>query len=180
MNANVEKIALLTKSQEYQDFEGAYTETTGLPLTLRPLATRKLPHHGKRNENPFCALMAENSRTCAACLQAQEQLAQSALHEPATMTCAYGLCETAVPVKLDQRTIGFLATGQVLREKPTAASFRRAVRHAKKLGVDLDHEAEEAYFNTPVISQNKLGSVTNRLRIFSRALVNGRLSWRFD
>jgi ligand-binding sensor protein len=181
MNANEQLIASLTDSQEYQNYERAYIEATGLPLTLRPLAMRRLPLHGKRKENPFCALMAEKSRTCAACLQVQEQLAQSAMHEPATTTCAYGLCETAVPVKLGQRTIGILQTGQALRKKPTAASFRRAVEHAKEHGVDLrPNEAREAYFNTPVISQKKLDSVTNRLRTFAHALLNGRLAWCFD
>jgi hypothetical protein len=86
-----------------------------------------------------------------------------------------------VPLKPGRRTIGFLQTCQVLRQKPTAASFRRAVAHAKELGVDLRHNgAKEAYFNTPVISQKKLDSVTNRLRVFAHALFNSRLSWCFD
>jgi hypothetical protein len=70
---------------------------------------------------------------------------------------------------------------KVLRQKPTAASFRRAVEHAKELGVDLHHNgAKVAYFNTAVISQKKLDCVTNRLRIFARAFLKGRLSWCFD
>jgi AraC-like DNA-binding protein len=168
MNANGQLIETLTNSQLYQDYERAYTEATGLPVTLRPVETWQLPLHGKRKENPFCAMMAEKSRTCAACLQLQEKLAQSAMRDPATATCAYGLCETAVPVKLGQETIGFLQTGQVLRQKPTAGAFHRAVEHAKELGVDLGHNgAKDAYFNTPVVSQKKLDSVTNLLSIFA-------------
>jgi len=168
MNANGQLIESLTHSQLYQDYERAYTEATGLPVTLRPVETWQLPLHGKRKENPFCALMAEKSRTCAACLQLQEKLAQSAMQKPATTTCAYGLCETAVPVKLGQETIGFLQTGQVLRQKPTAASFHRAVEHDKELGVDLgDNGAKDAYFNTPVVSQKKLDSAASLLSIFA-------------
>ncbi len=168
MNANGQLIETLTHSQLYQDYERAYTEATGLPVTLRPVETWQLPLHGKRKENPFCAMMAEKSRTCAACLQLQEKLAQSALQEPATTTCAYGLCETAVPVKLGQETIGFLQTGQVLRQKPTAAAFHRAVEHAKELGVDLGQKgAKDAYFNTPVVSQKKLDSAASLLSIFA-------------
>jgi AraC-like DNA-binding protein/ligand-binding sensor protein len=152
----------------YQNYERAYTEATGLPVTLRPIETWQLPLHGKRKESPFCAMMAEKSRTCAACLQMQEKLAQSALDQPATMACVYGLCETAVPVKVGQQTIGFLQTGQVMREKPGAMSFRRAVQQAGKLGVDLNHErAKEAYFQTPVVSSKKLESVTSLLSIFA-------------
>src|SRR6266542_5172396 len=138
MNANGQLIESLTHSQLYQDYERAYTEATGLPVTLRPVETWQLPLHGKRKENPFCAMMAEKSRTCAACLQMQEKLAQSATNRPCTMTCAYGLCETAVLVKLGAQTIGFLQTGQVMRQKPTEAAFNRAVAKAEELGVDID------------------------------------------
>jgi AraC-like DNA-binding protein len=112
--------------------------------------------------------MASKSRTCAACLQMQEKLAQNSMNEPCTMTCAYGLCETAVPVKLGLQTVGFLQTGQVMRHKPTEASFKRAVGQADKLGVDIDgDEAREAYFQTPLVSQKKLDSVSRLLSIFA-------------
>jgi AraC-like DNA-binding protein len=130
--------------------------------------TWQLPLHGKRRENPFCAIMAETSRTCAACLQMQEKLAQAATDSPSTMTCAYGLCETAVPVKLGTKTIGLLQTGQVMRQKPTAAAFHRAVGTAKELGVDINNaKARDAYFATPVVSQKKLDSVSGLLTIFA-------------
>jgi AraC-like DNA-binding protein len=152
----------------FQNYERAYTETTGMPVTLRPVETWQLPLHGKRRENPFCAMMAEKSRTCAACLQMQERLAQSATDNPCTMTCAYGLCETAVPVKLGAQTIGFLQTGQVMRQKPTVPSFNRAVAKAEELGVDIDNaKAKEAYFATPVVSQKKLDSASTLLSIFA-------------
>ena len=168
MNANGQLLETLTHSEMFQNYERAYTETTGMPITLRAVETWQLPLHGKRRENPFCALMAERSRTCAACLQTQEQLAQGAKDSPCAMTCAYGLCELAVPVKLGAQTIGLLQTGQVMRQKPTTASFDRAVAKAKELGVELDHaKAKEAYFATPVVSQKKLDSVSSLLSIFA-------------
>jgi AraC-like DNA-binding protein len=171
MNANGQLIETLTHSPVYQDYERAFTEATGLPVILRPVETWQLPLHGKRNESPFCAMRAQKSRTCAACLQMQEKLAQCAMNEPAIMTCAYGLCESAAPVKLGQQTIGFLQTGQVIRQKPTAAAFDRAVKHASELGVDLDNAAtREAYFQTPVVPQKKLDSLTHLLAIFAEHL----------
>jgi len=168
MNANGQLLETLTHSEMFQNYERAYTEATGMPVALRPVETWQLPLHGKRRENPFCAMMAEKSRTCAACLQTQEKLAQDALNVPCTMTCAYGLCETAVPVKLGTQTIGFLQTGQVMRQKPTGASFNRAVAKAEELGVDIDNaKAKEAYFATPVVSQKKLDSVSSLLAIFA-------------
>ena len=168
MNANEQMIETLTNSQMFQDYERAYTEAIGLPVTFRPLETWQLPLHGKRKENPFCSMIAEKSRACAACLRMQEELAHCAANEPATATCAYGLCETAVPVKLGQQTIGFLQTGQVMRQKPTAASFARAVKQAGELGLDLNHKkARDAYFQTPVVSEKKIDSVTSLLSIFA-------------
>jgi AraC-like DNA-binding protein len=168
MNANGKMIELLTNSPMFQEYGRAYTETTALPLAIRPVETWQLPLHGKRKENAWCALMSGQSRTCAACLQMQEKLANSATNGACTLTCAYGLCETAVPIKLGSETIGFLQTGQVMRQKPTQASFERAVGQAEKLGVNLDgNKARAAYFDTPVVPQWKMDSVTSLLSIFA-------------
>ena len=168
MNSKPKLIEVLARSDLFNNYESAYAETTGMPLTLRPVETWQLPFHGRRNENPFCASMAGTSHTCAACLQLQHTLGQDAMNKPAIRTCAYGLCEVAVPVKLGEETIGFLQTGQVIRRKPSAASFQRAVAHARKLGVDIGNaETKQAYFATPVASPEKLDSVSGLLAIFA-------------
>src|SRR5437016_5707292 len=154
MNGNSNLIKTLADSKICQDYERAYTEATGLPLTLRPLESWQIPLHGKRKENPFCALVASKSRACAACLQMQDKLSQSAKEEPATVTCSYGLCETAVPVRLGNETIGFLQTGQVLRQKPTNAQLNRVTKQLGEQGLGLDQKAvKEAYSKTPVVSE---------------------------
>ena len=107
-DSNQSVLERLASSQLYKDYERAFNEATGLPISLRPVESWQLPHHGKRFENPFCALMAEKSRTCAACLQVQEKISQAATHEPKTLTCRFGLCDTAVPVRMGERLIGFL------------------------------------------------------------------------
>ena len=37
---------------------------------------------------------------------------------PHTVTCPFGLTETAVPIKLGEQIIGYLRIGQVLRHMP--------------------------------------------------------------
>jgi AraC-like DNA-binding protein len=112
--------------------------------------------------------MASKSRTCAACLQLQAKLAQGPIGQPCTVTCAYGLSETAVPVRLGNETLGFLQTGQVFRQKPTHAQFARVAERVEKMDLDLDgEELKEAYFETPVVSPAKMDSVTNLLSIFA-------------
>jgi len=61
MNANGQLLEALNHSEMYQDYERAYTEATGMPVALRPVETWQLPLHGKRKENPFCAIVAAKS-----------------------------------------------------------------------------------------------------------------------
>ncbi len=79
-------IEALAGSKIYQDYEAAFSEMTGLPVALRSVESWQLPHHGKRFENPFCAMLSEKSRACAACLQTQQQLSESATREPHTQS----------------------------------------------------------------------------------------------
>jgi AraC-like DNA-binding protein len=171
MNKNGQVIETLSNSKIFEDYGRAYTETTGLPIAIRPMETWQLPLHGKRKENPWCALMAGQSRTCAACLQMQDKLAKAATAEPCTLACEYGLSETAVPIKLGSETIGYLQTGQVLRQKPTESCFQRALERAEELGVKVDmEEARKTYFNTPILPQKKMEAVASLLSIFANHL----------
>lgn len=164
-------ISTLAHSPVYQDYERAFNETTGLPVNLRPIESWQLPHHGRRNENPFCALMAERSRTCAACLQVQQQLAEEAKTEPASVTCQFGLCDSAVPIRTGEKTIGYLQTGQVFRRRPTEAQFNRAEKLAKNGGVSADTAAiREAFFNTPVLPPKRHAAALSLLHIFAEHL----------
>src|SRR3954454_24295254 len=171
MKENEQLIDTMTQSEVYQDYERAYSEATGLPVTLRPVESWQLPFRGKRKENPFCALITGTSRTCAGCLQVQERLCQSATQQAATVTCPFGLSQTAVPVRLGNETIGFLQTGQVMRKAPTNAQFTRVAEQLEAQGVKAEREAlRDAYFKTPVISQKKLASFTQLLSIFASHL----------
>jgi AraC-like DNA-binding protein len=168
MNKNGKLIEALANSQMYHDYERAFTEATGMPVTLRSTANWQLPFHGKRKENPFCAIIASKSRTCAGCLQVQEKLCQKAATESATMNCQYGLCEAAVPVRLGAETAGYLQTGQIMRQKPTAGKFKEVARMLEEQGVTADTETvRQAYFQTPVLTQRKLDSMTHLLGVFA-------------
>jgi len=93
----------LSHSEMFKDYERAFSETTKLPLAIRSLETWNLSMAGKPRENPFCELMAQCNRTCAACLEVQERIANENAIGPITVTCFAGLCETAVPVRVGER-----------------------------------------------------------------------------
>ena len=161
-------INTLAHSQVYQDYERAFTETTGLPVNLRPVESWQLPHHGRRNENAFCAMVADRSRTCAACLQTQQQLAEVAKSGPASVTCPFGLCDSAVPVRTGDKTIGYLQTGQVFRRKPTEAQFDRTAKLAKDGGVTVGTEdMHKAYFSTSILAPKRHEAAISLLQIFA-------------
>jgi AraC-like DNA-binding protein len=164
-------IGILAHSPVYLDYERAFNELTGLPVNLRPVESWQLPHHGRRNENPFCALMAERSRTCGACLRTQQQLTEAAMSAPATVGCQFGLCESAVPVRTGEKTIGFLQTGQVFRRKPTEAQFERAATLARDGGVTTSKaDLRTAYFNTPVVPAKRHAAALSLLNSFASHL----------
>jgi AraC-like DNA-binding protein len=170
-NGNRALVEALVASKIYQEYERAFSDTTGLPVALRPVESWQLPHHGKRNESPFCHLMAQKSRACGTCLQVQESLAEKATEEPQTMVCPIGMCDTAVPVRLGDRLIGFLQTGQVFRKKPSLAQFDRAARLVGEWGVEVEREKlKEAYYSTRVVSQKQHDAVVKLLNIFSQHL----------
>ena len=171
MNNNDSLIEALAKSKVYQDYERAFSDATGLPVSLRPVESWQLPHHGKRNENPFCAMMAEKSRSCANCLQVQQRLSEHAVQEPFTAVCEAGMTDTAVPVRLGEKLIGFLQTGQVFRKKPSAALFDRTAKMISQWGIEADvNRLRNAYFDTRVLSPKQYASSVRLLSIFAEHL----------
>jgi AraC-like DNA-binding protein/ligand-binding sensor protein len=164
-------VQALTNSRIFQEYERAFTEATGLPVALRPVETWQLPLHGKRQEGAWCALMAARSRSCANCLQVQDQLAREATLAPCTITCPAGLCETMVPVRIGERLVGYLQTGQVFRKTPSETQFERTARLMAERGVDAGmEEMRKAYFATNTMPSRKHDSVIKLLTIFAQHL----------
>jgi AraC-like DNA-binding protein/ligand-binding sensor protein len=168
MFANKNFVDILTHSKIYQDYERAFTDATGLPVSLRPVESWQLPHRGKKSENAFCAMMAQRSGSCAACLRMQEQLSQTAKAEPQTLNCFSGMSDTAIPVRLGENLIGFLQTGQVFRRKPSEAQFSRVSKQLEEWGVQAEAgELRDAFFSTRVLSRRQHDAMVTLLRIFA-------------
>ena len=162
-------VGRLRRSEIYREYEVAFRETTGLPLNLRPIEAFDLPHHTDPNENPFCALMAQSNRSCAACLQLQKKIEDQASLEPKTLKCFAGLCDSAVPVRVGENLIAFLNTGQILLHQPSHEQFAKTTRTLLKWGTEVDlKRLEEAYFQTRVVTKKQYESVLRLLVVFSQ------------
>jgi AraC-like DNA-binding protein/ligand-binding sensor protein len=172
MNTDTNLIQRLSRSEVYADYQKAFGEATELPLTLRPLESWQPAHRLQACENPFCAMMAQASRTCAACLEVQQRAIDGAKNGPATITCFAGLSDTAVPISLGERIIGFLETGQVaLEEPPSEAQFSRVTRQIVEWGLQTDLKGlKEAYFRSKVVSRRQYAGVVRLLEIFGNNL----------
>ena len=171
MNTNKEMIEQLAGSELFQDYELAYNTATGLPLALQPVETFEPSFTGRNRESAFCAMMGRNNGACAACLQMQEKVRHESMGKAAIATCAYGLSEASIPVRLGEKVIGFLQTGQVLMESPAPKKVEKVVAHARAAGIKETPAAiRKAYLTTPVLQRDKFRSTLQVLSIFAELL----------
>jgi AraC-like DNA-binding protein len=171
MRVDDDLIRRIGKSEIFSKYQAAFEDAIGLPLALRPTEFWNLPHRNRPNENPFCAMMAQTNRTCAACLEVQQWAVEAAKDRPATVACFAGLSDTAVPVKLGQRILGFLQTGQVALKQPSQAGFKSISGKILEWAPKIDlARLEEAYLNSKVFTQRQHAAVIRLLEIFGQQL----------
>lgn len=169
-NRGREMVNQLQKSELFRDYQKAFEATTGLPLGIRAAESFRAPLHDSKQANAFCRLMAATNKSCAACLQLQQKLADSASNEAKTEQCYAGLTESAVPIRVGETVLGYLQTGQVMMQKPSNAQFRRV---STDLAFDKQANAgelKEAYFNTRVVQKKQYDAVVRLLSIFAAHL----------
>jgi ligand-binding sensor protein len=161
--ANRELIDTLRRSKLFRNYEQVFSEATGLPLALRPVDYWQLAHHGKKHENPFCALLAERPATLAVCLQAHQDMIDHTSLIPHSVTCPFGLTETAVPVRLGAEIIGYLRIGQVLRHVPANSDRVKVNRELERHGVKFTGEIRKAWEKNPLVPPDRYNAVVRLL-----------------
>src|SRR6266568_1927468 len=171
--SNQRMLEVLSESQVYRDYEHAFTDGTGLPLRLHGPDMLNVVRYAKKQENPFCALMAKTNQSCAQCYALQRKLEEEAQFEPKTLKCFAGLCETAVPVRVGENVIAFLQTGQVLLQRPDKVHFNQVAATLIKWGAEVDlKRLEEAYFNTRVLTPKQYEALVRLLNTFAEHLAS--------
>ena len=166
-------LEILSASQMYRDYERAFTQGTGLPLRLQEPELLNLIRYTKKQENPFCALMAKSNESCAQCYTLQCKVEAAAQFQPKTLKCFAGLCETAMPVRVAENVIAFLHTGQVLLQRPDKVRFKQIAAMLIKWGAEVDlKKVEEAYFNTRVLTLKQYDALIRLLSTFAEHLAS--------
>jgi AraC-like DNA-binding protein len=164
-------VSILAKSSVYRDFERAFVAGTGLPLRLHAPEMLMLTRPSKKQENPFCTLMAGVPQWAAATYQLQRKLECEARFAPKTLRGFGGLCETSVPVRIGESPVGYLHTGQVLLHQPDTLEFDAIARTLTGWGAGVDvEEARELWFGTRVIAPKQYDALIQLIDIFARHL----------
>ena len=129
----------LRQSKLYRDYERTFTEATGLPLALRPVEFFGLPFHGKKNENPFCAFLAERKSCCALCLQTQGRLNEARAGHSAF---------TSMPVRSDRdcgADCSWRAGYRLSLHRPGIHCAKRTAKHVNHEACAISSEAAGAH-----------------------------------
>jgi AraC-like DNA-binding protein len=164
-------VARLQQSEIFRDYQQAFQTATGLPLALRATGAFSAPMQGAKNLNPFCTLMAATSKTCSACLQMQNRVETEAMGRTTTLECFAGLNDSAVPVVIGERVIGYLQTGQVLFRAPTEKQFRAALKQIVVWNKDANApELHTAFFETRVLTRSHYEAMLRLLSSFAQHL----------
>lgn len=166
-----EVVERLQKSEIFREYQEAFQTATGLPLVLRAAGSFKPPLAGSKEMASFCVVMGSTSKTCAACLQLQAQVESEAISEPKTLQCFAGLNESVVPVRVGEKVIAYLQTGQVMLRAPSEKGFRAAMAQLEKWQAVIDLDLlRTAYFETRVITKSRYGAVVRLLTSFAQHL----------
>lgn len=155
----------------FAKYERSFTAASGLPLTLRPLGAFRMPATGHRRENAFCALMADSRKGCVSCLMTQGEIEKNAVHRACTLRCFAGLHDTLVPIKIGNRVVAYLQTGQVALRPFGAVDFDRAHSELILRSIDVDaHSARTAYLQSRAMERDEYQGFVRMLEIFAETL----------
>jgi AraC-like DNA-binding protein/ligand-binding sensor protein len=171
MNRSAQIVERIAGSKIYKNYESAFTESMQLPMAFRAVEGWRLGLEGKKHEDPFCAMLAESNRPCASFLETQKEMDDIPGTEARTVSCFTGFCESAVPVQVGEKIIGFLQTGQVAFHKPTAAQFGKITKQLLDWGVTVDlQKLEDAYYHSRYLPPQRYAAMVELLEIFGQEL----------
>src|SRR5207245_3966666 len=122
-SSDQEVMVHLSRSQNFTNYERAFSEATGLPLNILGHDSWSPAHQGKEDRDSLASILARFNKARAACLRAQTDASQRPDSTTRTVTWFAGLSESAVPVYVGDHILGFLETGEVMLKNPTKKHF---------------------------------------------------------
>jgi AraC-like DNA-binding protein len=161
----------LSRSQIFKDYTKAFNEIVGLPLNVKQRDAWSPAHHGKEDDASLAAILSQFNKARAACLKAQSAASRESDLTPRTVSWFAGLSESAVPVYIGDRILGFLETGEVMLKNPTPEHFDSIKRQLRAWDYKADwKQLERAYFRSCVLSPKQYRAILRLLSIFAQHL----------
>src|SRR5258705_12554202 len=143
-----------------------------LPLNIRGHNSWSPTNHGKEDhDDSFASILARFNKARSACLRAQTDASREPDSTTRTVTWFAGLSESAVPVYIGGRILGFLETGEVMLKNPTKKHFASITRQLRAWGYKTDwKQLERTYFRSCVLSPVRYRAMLRLLSIFAQHL----------
>lgn len=163
----------LVRLPAIKHYEAAFRKATGVSLKVVPPEEPTQRLSFGESENMFCTLMGSTPAGCDACLKTHVRIQRSAARKlvPQQVYCFAGLTVVAVPVVFGPHHLATLLSGQVFRREPTERDFLMVAKMVRG-GLDGDWEkrARKAYFETPVVTAERLQAIIQLLNVFAQYL----------
>ena len=160
----------LARSRIVRNYVDSFPVATGFVLKLQPATGNRemIPFGGEAN--PFCNRVAcspEAKEVCETTFRTiRDQVAGTLV--PGRSCCFAGLTHVAIPVISGGEHIATIYGGQLMVQKPTKQAFEKVARKLSRLGLAHQLPAlEEAWFNTPVVTEAQLQAITYLLETFA-------------
>lgn len=164
----------LRRSELFVTYQNAFRSATGLPLRLVDNDTGAwCLDEESTNRSPFCEKLNLCKTSCTACISVNQLLmSEAAVSGPTTCHCFAGMSASAVPIKAENKVLGFLKTGQVFHTVPDEATFDEVAKTLSRQGLSKS-QAEalrEAYLQTRFVEPERYQSMITLLATFAEQL----------
>lgn len=150
-------------------YQQSFRQATGVAMRIVPPDNPQQRLHGNLRVNDFCALVECTPAGCAQCQESHLRVLKAAAGRlaPQQIRCFAGLTDIAVPVIVGGRHIASLLSGQILSREPTERDFAIIASMLDQKGDDWSRKARTAYFQTPVLTGERLDAVIQLLKVFA-------------
>ncbi len=169
----------LSESSFFKDYSHAFTETTGMDLSLIPSSGTQLETWESINQSDescqirFCSKLIESRASCTECMEFETRLLEKAKKSSTTEICPFGASESAIPITLSGEVIGFLKTGRVFVGAITSEKTRLLSSKLRQLGLaDKIQETLKNMVKTPNVEVKQYQSALQILEFFAKQLTS--------
>ncbi len=172
-SSSQEKFEALATLPHLEQYGKSFKKATGVSFQVIPMDEKALCSPAGKFLHAFCGQIALTPLGCSSCMKSQKRLKFNIDNKQGTQkySCFAGFTKVAIPIINGERHIATLMSEPVFRGKRTESDFKLV---AEKLGGDLGNagktKARKAYFETPVITEEKFEALTELLDVFVQHL----------